>query len=312
MEGSRGDWRLWSLKAGIWLGKVLPRPVAYAVARLGADLAYRFRHGARGDVQDNMRHVLGPDATQSKVDAAARDAFRNVARYYVDLIRIPSMNLRRMIGKQVRLHGLERLTAPIEQGRGAVAATAHFGNLELAVQVSALVGIDTLVLAEPLQPPAFADAMRRLRSAFGVRYEDVGFGAVADALRHLRAGRCLAITCDRDIQGKGEPVEFFGVETKMPLGAVQLAARTGAALIPCYCRRAEDGGFDIFFEEEVPLVNTGNARDDALVNARRLLERAEAWIRADPGQWMPLERIWGTVSPATAGEPVPSPRKKHT
>jgi lauroyl/myristoyl acyltransferase len=65
-------------------------------------------------------------------------------------------------------------------------------------------------------------------------------------------------------------------------------------LIPCYCRRAEDGGFDIVFEEELALVNSGDARADALVNARRLLDRAEAWIRADPGQWMPLERIWRT------------------
>lgn len=170
MEDTKGDWRLWSLKAGMWLGNVLPRAAAYAIARLAADLAYRFRDGARVSVQDNMRHVLGADAPQSKVDAAAREAFRNVARYYVDLIRIARMDLRGMIGKQVRLYGLERLKAPMQQGRGAVAATAHFGNMELAVQVSALVGVDTLVLAEPLQPPAFADAMRRLRSKYGVRY----------------------------------------------------------------------------------------------------------------------------------------------
>ena len=304
MENTQGDWRLWSLKAGMWLGNVLPSPVAYALARLAADLAYRFRDGARAAVQDNMRHVLGPDAPQAGVDAAAREAFRNVARYYVDLIRLSRMDLRGMIGRQVRLHNLERLKAPMSQGRGAVAATAHFGNMELAVQVSALVGVDTLVLAEPLQPPAFADAMRRLRSTSAVRYEDVSFRAVADSLRHLRAGKCLAIACDRDIQGNGEPVEFFGVATPVPLGAVELAARTGAALIPCYCRRAEDGGFDIFFEDEVPLVKTGDPKADALVNARRLLAVAETWIRADPGQWMPLERIW---APAGTQRRVPSP-----
>jgi KDO2-lipid IV(A) lauroyltransferase len=280
----------------MWLGNVLPRPAAYAIARFAAGLAYRFREGARANVQDNMRHVLGPSASQDKVDAAGREAFRNVARYYVDLIRIGRTDLRAMLGKQVRLHNLERLKAPMEQGRGAVAATAHFGNMELAVQVSALVGVETLVLAEPLQPPAFAEAMSKLRSRYGVRYEDVSFGAVADALRHLRAGKCLAIACDRDIQGNGEPVEFFGVETSVPLGAVELASRTGAALIPCYCHRAADGGFDIFFEEELPLVKTGHAKADALVNARRLLDRAETWISADPGQWMPLERIWPAKS----------------
>ncbi|HEY7465699.1 MAG TPA: lysophospholipid acyltransferase family protein [Dehalococcoidia bacterium] len=296
MENSKGNWRLWSLKAGMWLGNFLPRPAAYAIARFAADLAYRFRDAARAGVQDNMRHVLGPNAPQSQVDAAAREAFRNVARYYVDLIRIPRTDLRGMIGSVVRLHGLERLQAPMAHGRGAVAATAHFGNPELAVQVGAILGINTLVLAEPLQPPAFADAMRKLRSIYGVRYEEVGFTAVAGAIRHLRAGGCLAIACDRDIQGNGELVEFFGTPARVPLGAVELAARTGAALIPCYCRRAADSGFDIIFEEELPLVSTGNAKADALVNARNLLARAETWIRADPGQWMPLERIWEPIS----------------
>jgi KDO2-lipid IV(A) lauroyltransferase len=305
VEGKKGDWRLWSLKAGIWLGSVLPRNAAYAVARQAADIAYRFRHTARDDVRDNMRHVMGPRAYEAAVDRAAREVFRNVARYYVDLIRIPRTDLRSMIGREVRIHNIERLQDPMREGRGAVAATAHFGNPELAVQVGAILGIDTLVLAEPLQPPAFADMMRRLRSTFAPRYEDVGFSSVANALRHLRSGKCLAITCDRDIQGNGEPVEFFGVETRLPLGAVELAARTGAALIPCYCRRAADRGFDIVFEEELTLQRSGDAKADVRANARRLIERAETWIAADPGQWLPLERIWQPVSPAQTPSATP-------
>jgi KDO2-lipid IV(A) lauroyltransferase len=302
----KGDWRLWALKAGIWLGNVLPRTTAYAVARFGADLAYRYRRETRANVQDNMRHVMGPDAPQDAVDAAAREAFRNVARYYVDLIRIPRMNLDRMIGKEVRLHGFDRLKARLDAGQGVVVATAHFGNMELAVQVGAILGLNTLVLAEPLQPPAFADLMRRLRSTFGPRYEDVSFTTIMNSIRHLRGGGLLAITCDRDIQHNGEPFEFFGVETRMPSGAAELAARTGAALMPAYCRRAADKGFDIYFEEPLDLTDTADAKQDALANTRKLLQRAEAWIKADPGQWMPLERIWGTA-PSSEPDLVPSP-----
>lgn len=297
-SGAKGDWRLWALKAGIWLGNVLPRTAAYAVARFGADLAYRYRNEARAAVQDNMRHVMGPDASSDAVDTAAREAFRNVARYYVDLIRIPRMNLDRMIGNEVRLHGFDRLKSRLDSGQGVVVATAHFGNMELAVQVGAILGLDSLVLAEPLHPPAFADLMRRLRSTFGPRYEDVGFSAIVDAIRHLRGGGLLAIACDRDIQHNGEPTEFFGVETTMPRGAAELAARTGAALMPAYCHRAADKGFDIYFEKPLELTDTGNRRQDAHANTRKLLERAEAWIAADPGQWMPLERIWPNDVPA--------------
>lgn len=297
-EHAAGDWRLWALKAGTRVGNALPRTAAYAVGRLGADAAYRLRRSAREDVQDNMRHVMGPNARQESIHLAGREVFRNVARYYVDLIRMPRMNLEHMIGKEVRLHHFDRLKSRLDAGQGVVVATAHFGNPELAVQVGVILGVDTLVLAEPLHPPAFADLMRKLRSTFDARYEEVSYKAVADSIRHLRSGGCLAITCDRDIQNRGESLEFFGAKTRLPTGAAELAARTGATLLPAYCRRAADKGFDIYFEEPVELTVTGHPREDALVNTRKLLARAEAWIKADPGQWMPLERIWTAAEPA--------------
>src|SRR5690606_34663092 len=183
----------------------------------------------------------------------------------------------------------------IAEGKGVVVATAHFGNPEMAVQVSAILGLDVLILAEPLQPPAFAETMRELRAAFKPRYEDVGYGAIANAFRHLRKGGVVAIACDRDIQGNGTPLPFFGAVTRMPMGGVELAQRTGAALIPGRCIRAPDGGFDIYFEQPLQLCDTGNPRADAKTNARKLLARAEEWIAADPGQWMVLERIWKPV-----------------
>ncbi|MPZ50151.1 MAG: hypothetical protein GEU75_12790 [Dehalococcoidia bacterium] len=297
-------WMQISLQAAARLGVMLPRPVAYGLARLAGDVAYRVRASTRSDVEDNMRHVLGPDASDEAVSRVARDAFRNVARYYVDLIRVPQTPPQELL-KQVRLHGFDKLRSRLDTGQSVVVATAHLGNPEMAVQVAAILGVNTLVLAEPLQPPSFAKLMQRLRTAFGTRYEDVGYRGVSEAIRFLRAGGgCLAITCDRDIQGNGAPLPFFGTPTPMPLGAVDFAARTGAVLMPGYCRR-EGSGFDLYFEDPLDLVDTGRPRDDALVNARALLGHAETWLRADPGQWMVLDRIWKPVKeqPAAAVEP---------
>ena len=289
-----GRWKVLALKSAVRVAGLMPSPIAYAAANLAGDLAYRFRHGTRADVQDNMRHVLGPNASPEAVDAAAREAFRNVARYYVDLAQLPRMDLQKRIGKDVHLHGFDILQAAIAEGHGAIVATAHFGNPELGVQVGAILGLDILVLAEPLQPPAFAETMRDLRAVFKPRYEDVSFGAVANTIRHLRRGGVLAITCDRDIQHNGAPLSFFGAVTRMPLGAVEFAQRTGAIIVPGYCIRSGNG-FDLFFEPPLEMCNTGNAKADAQANARSLLTRVEGWIASDPGQWMVLERIWKPV-----------------
>ena len=288
-EKSPERWKEWSLAAAMAVGGRIPRTLAYGIARLSGDLAYHVRPHARRDVADNMRHVLGAGASRALVARHTREAFRNVARYYVDLVR--SWEIRTLFERgQIRLHDFHRVQLPLAEGKGVVVATAHFGNPEVAVQVGAILGLDVLILAEPL-PPSLARRMTRIRSQYGARYEDVGFNAVANALRHLRSGGALAITADRDIQGRGVTMPFFGADTQMPLGAVDFATRTGAVLVPGVCRRSGHG-FDIYFEDPVCLVNTGRPETDTMTNARALLERVEGWITSDPGQWMVLDRIW--------------------
>jgi KDO2-lipid IV(A) lauroyltransferase len=201
------------------------------------------------------------------------------------------MNLRKRMGRDVHLHNFDIVKDTVNSGRGAIVVTAHFGNPEMGVQVGAILGLDILILAEPLQPPAFAETMHHLRTFFTPNYVDVSRNAVAGAMRHLRKGGVLAITCDRDIQRNGTPVLFFGAPTRMPLGAVELAQRTGAALIPGYCQRT-DKGFDVYFEPPIDLCDTGRPKADAVANTKALLSRVESWIASDPGQWMVLERIW--------------------
>ena len=116
---------------------------------------------------------------------------------------------------------------------------------------------------------------------FKPRYEDVSFGAVANSIRHLRKGGVLAITCDRDIQKNGAPLPFFGAVTRMPLGAVEMAQRTGAALVPGYCKRSESG-FDIYFEQPLELVDTGATKADAMVNARSVAPARRGMDRRRP------------------------------
>lgn len=293
-----GGWREWSLKLGVALGRWLPEPAAYTTARLAGDIAFRLRSATRRGVEDNMRHVM-PMASASDVSRAAREAFRNVARYYVDLIRLQHQQPESFVRRRVKIIGLERITEPMKAGRGVVIATAHFGNPEVAVQVGAAIGLNILVLAEPLQPPSFARLMAQIRASFGPRYIDVGFSAIAECIRHLRGGGALAITCDRDIQAGGVPLEFFGEPALLPLGAVELAARTNSVLVPGFCRRV-GRHFEITFQEPLALVHAGETKADAMVNAGALLRRAEAIIRSDPGQWMVLERIWKASKPSDA------------
>ncbi len=285
-------WKYYVLKlAYILLGR-LSLPTLYGIAHFVGDGAYIFRRKARRGVIANMRQVMGPDASERDVRRTAREVFRNAARYYADLLHVPHMDAQQFLREQLDLEGAEYLTQAQEAGRGAVMVSAHFGSPEMAVQGLAAAGFRIFGLTEPLRDKRMGDFIRWLRSYNGHEYRTVGFGGIKEAIRRLRHGGLVAIFFDRDVGGTGVPMQFCGAETSIPLGAVDLALRTGADLIPAWAWRIDGFRFRARVGPPLELVRTGDFDKDVRLNAERLLALFEGHLRAYPGQWAVLEPIW--------------------
>jgi len=286
-------WKYLLLLLSVHLLGRLPAPVLYGLANLASELAYVFSVRIRHNVWDNMRHVMGPATPKAELRRAARQVFRNTGRYYADLIRRPRLDVQRFYDRQLVHHGLaENLVPALERGKGVVMASAHFGGAELVVQGLLAVGVKVLALTEPLDPPALSRLVHRLRSSAGHTFLPVSLRNVKATLRYLKAGGVVAIMCDRDIEGRSLRVPFCDAPTSMPVGAVELATRTGAALLPVFAHRRDGNHYEVFLEPPIELAHSGNFQADLETNVRRLLERFEPHLRSDPGQWTVLEAVW--------------------
>jgi lauroyl/myristoyl acyltransferase len=271
----------------------LPTRAAYAIARAAGDLSYVTQGRSRRHVKDNMRHVLGPDASEREVSRAAREVFRNIMRYYADLIRLPRLDPYRLLKQDLTIHGLENLENALAEGKGVVLVSAHYGNPELTVQAMAGLGVHAYVLTEPLQPRQLSDLTHRLRSTHGHIYRPVGMSSVKGALRHLRGGGLVAILCDRDIQKTGQLLPLCGSPARLPVGAAMLAVRTGAQVLPAFSRRRGPGRNEVWIEPPLRLERTGDEEHDVRALTEKILARFEEYLRQDPGQWTVLEPVWG-------------------
>jgi phosphatidylinositol dimannoside acyltransferase len=280
----------------------LTPPVSYALASLIGSAAFRLAPSPRYAVESNLRHVLGPNAKPIEVAAAAECAFRSVARNYVDLVSAPQLDANRLRSRRVEIHGYEHLAAALAERRGVIIATAHYGCPEIALQAALAWGIEILVLTEPIEPPELSELFDRRRASHGHRLMTVGLSAGKEALRTLRRGGAVLLVIDRDIQGHGVVIEYFGAPARMPTGAVELARRSGALIIPGLSHRIEGTRAVIELGAPVDLVDSGNRRTDDATNVRRVLERFEGPIRSDPGQWLVLERLWAPYT-ASATDP---------
>jgi lauroyl/myristoyl acyltransferase len=271
----------------------LPVRPAYAIARAVADLTYPFQGRTGRNVKDNMRHVLGPGADEKQVSRAAREVFRNITRYYADLIRLPHIDVHHLLEQDLNVHGLENLKNALAQGKGVVLVSAHYGNPELTVQALAAVDIYAYVLTEPLHPRQLSDLTHRLRSTHGHIYQPVGMSSVKGALRYLRQGKLVAILCDRDIQKTGQLLPLCGCPARFPVGAAMLAVHTGAQVVPAFSQRRGPGRNEVWIEPPLPMERTGDEEHDVRAITEKILARFEEYLRRDPGQWMVLESVWG-------------------
>lgn len=268
----------------------LPSRVAYALADFGGDVWHRAAPARRRLVADNLARVCaatGRATSGRPLARLVRSAFRNHARYYVELMRAPHYPLER-IDEFVDVRGWSEFDAALRSGPGILVG-GHLGNFEPFGSFVTAHGLRPLSPIEEIEPRALFEFLAARRGASNVDLVTVR-EATRPLIRRLRAGGVVGIIGDRDLDGDGQQVTMFGHPTTMPIGPASLAVAHRAALVVGRCLRI---GPDRFRAEgelvEVPA--TGDRRADTKVLVERIAARFERDIGETPEQW------WGAFQP---------------
>lgn len=267
----------------------LPTGAGYFVAHRTADIVYVLHRRLRINIADNLRHVLGPEADEAVIRAASRRVLRNLAKNYFDLIKMPRLKPED-IQRLVSAHNVHYLVDAVARGKGVVLVTAHYGSFDMAVQVLAARSVQTTILVEALRPQRLLDHVVSLRGSQGLNVIPARPGALQAILRSLRRGEMVLFACDRDLTGDSPKALFFGRETGVPDIAVRMALRTGAAIVPVFNRRRDDGRYDVWVEPPIEVAHAGNGA--AAECMKQIIQVMEKYIRSCPEQWVVLEPIW--------------------
>ncbi|MGV9369365.1 phosphatidylinositol mannoside acyltransferase [Micromonospora tulbaghiae] len=280
--------------AGWRLVRALPRPVAAAAFRVGADRAHRKDGGGTRRLRANLRRVVGPEMPDAELDALVRDGLRSYARYWMEAFRLPGLS-RTDILAGFRLDGQELLAADVAAGRGAVVALPHAGNWDAAGAWVAATGWPMTTVAERL-PDGVYERFVGFREGLGMEIlPNTGgprpaFDVLVD---RLRAGHVVPLLADRDLSARGVEVDFFGGRTRMPAGPALLAIRTGAPLYVASMWYEPDAAC-ASIEGPLPLPDPDSAPLDARVRTvtQRIADGLAVGIARHPQDWHMLQRMW--------------------
>jgi lauroyl/myristoyl acyltransferase len=269
---------------------LIPPKVGYALfSRLG-DLSHDKATTSRENVYDNLRHVLGPDAGPGRIEKVAREIFRNQARNYYDLFRVASLS-NEQIERLVTVHGLEHIDEALAAGKGVIAVTAHFGNLDVVAQAFALRKYPITVVAEHLKPERLYQYVVSLRASKGIKIIPID-SFLRPIFRALRNNELVGLAADRNLTGTGTLTDLFGAPALLPDGHVQLALRTGAKLGMFFSLRRPDNTYEAFVEPALELENTGDLERDTRAGMARLVAVLEKYIGQHPEQWVMFQPVW--------------------
>lgn len=283
--------------AGWGLVRALPERSARRMFDLGGDWAARRanraarRTGVPNQLRRNLSRVLGV-SPEVVPDDLIRASMRSYARYWREAFRLPTMD-HAALGRTLRVHEVENLHAALAAGRGAVLALPHSGNWDMAGVWLVQTNGRFATVAERLRPESLFERFVDYRESLGFEVfpltggEQPPFPQLADRLRH---NGVVCLMGERDLAGKGVPVNFFGERTWMPAGAAKLAIETGAALIPVHCWfTVDESGHESWgMKTEAPLDVSGGVGPAT----QALADRFAANIAEHPADWHMLQPLW--------------------
>lgn len=254
-------------------------------------------------VARNLARVLGRELSPVEERRRVAQTFEWYARYYHESFRLPDLSAA-VIDRGFGYEGFGQIDEACSRGQGPILALPHLGTWEWAAFWVALVPKHKVTaIVEPLEPPEVFDWFVGLRESLGMSIVPLGPAAANASIKALNNGEILCLVADRDLQGNGVPVEFFGEKTTLPAGPATLALRTGSPLLPTavYWRDGSRWG------HARPALDTerrGRLRDDVARVTQDLATDFEHLISAAPEQWHMLQPNWPSDYEAL-GQPMP-------
>jgi KDO2-lipid IV(A) lauroyltransferase len=254
------------------------------------DLAYLLNRPARRQVRANLRALL-PAAGEPEIARASRGIFRSAALYYVELMTLPHTSAAAM-ERRVDATGYEWVPRLLAEGKGIILTGIHCGPSELVLQALAGRGVRYTAMVEGLQPVQVNDYFLRVRASLGNRYVAPDLAGVKELIRVLRSGGLVALLVDRDVLGSGIEARFCDRELIAPPGAIELAAVTGAAVLPAAVYWTPTGRYAVTIQP--PIYFGRHERKGAALRTavETLLAHFEPHLRAHPDQWLVLGPYW--------------------
>ena len=279
-------------RVGSYLLRRIPRSWLNSIQKCSALVATTIAKEKKMLVGRHLTRVYGETLSKDQLKKKTRQTFETYARYWIDSARIQDLTDFE-IDAGFTVEGFEHIENGWATGVGPILALPHLGGWEWAGRwLICSPKYQVTVVVEEQSPPELFQFLMKYRQSFGMNVIPLGPNAGRQVIKALKANHIVCLLCDRDIEGNGIPVDFFGEQTTVPAGPATLALRTGAHIIPVAVYQRDNSHHAVVCPPIKPQKTKGRLRDDVSKATQDLIHVFEDLIRQAPEQWHLMQPNW--------------------
>ncbi len=283
-----------AIKVLLQVIRLLPVKVSMRIAAgLGA-LAFRLLKEERIKTVSNLTIAYGKTKSGAEIAAMAKEVWVNLGKSGAEFAIKLGQDDPEDFFKNLDVRGNEYLQEAIQRGKGILGLISHMGCWEATALGLPMLGIQAYAIGKRLGNEKLNTLLFESRGKKGVQTLARG-SSYKTILRVLKENNLVGILIDQDTEVRGTFVDFYGKPAYTPIGAAMLAMDSGAPVLPIFYLKKPDDSYEFIIEKEIPLVMTGNRRQDMEENTRRFHAVIENYIKKYPTQWVWMHNRWKTT-----------------
>ncbi len=273
-----------------FLTNILPERGRVFLGKCLGNLVYKLVKSRRKVTKNNLK-LAYPDLTEGELEEITKKVFINMGLMLIEFIFLEKLNIENF-RNYCRVEGEDYLKQAYKRGKGVIIYGAHFGNWEWMAAFVSLLGYPLGAIAARQHNSFFDKKINEIRENKGIEIIPEGI-SVRRGYKNLKKGKCLYILGDQDAREHGWKINFLGQPASTYPGAVQLARRMGAAIVPTFLIRKAPFKHHLLFKKPVTVSDDISGEEQKVV-LQQLINTTEEIINKYPEQWFWLHKRWKT------------------
>lgn len=269
--------------------RLMPQRMGRYLGILLGNCFYLLLKTRREIAEKNLSLAFGDDLSHRAIRELCKKVFQHLGLLIVEIVLLYQLN-KDTLPQHISIQGEEKLKKAFAQKKGIIIYSAHLGNWEWMASAIALLGYPLYVVVTRQKNRHFDSFINDVRRGKGWHIVFKDF-SLKQSFKVLKNGQCLGLLSDQHGGRHGWQIDFFGKKTSTFTGAVKLAQRTGAFIVPSFMVRKGWIKHHLIFKEPLQV-----PKEASQIELQKILEdltkQTEDMIREHPNQWLWLHRRW--------------------